>query len=91
MIENKTKSHHDTATASITSWWPTSEIWASSGYFTGYWSHAAETWFQRRLQRIKTGEAVPLTSNEWRRTLRHTASDSQKFFSNIERLSASRV
>ncbi|KAI0085724.1 hypothetical protein BDY19DRAFT_858991, partial [Irpex rosettiformis] len=53
-------------TASITSWWPTTELWASSGYPKGYWSHAAEIWFQRRLQRIKNGEAVPLTSNEWR-------------------------
>ncbi|KAI0094119.1 hypothetical protein BDY19DRAFT_866973, partial [Irpex rosettiformis] len=55
--------------AAITSWWPTSEIWASSGYATGYWSHAAEVWFQRRLARLKAGDAKPMSSNEWRNSL----------------------
>ncbi|KAI0085723.1 hypothetical protein BDY19DRAFT_896089 [Irpex rosettiformis] len=78
-------------TAAITSWWPTSEVWASSGYAVGYWSYAAESWFQQRLKRIRSGDAMPMNSAEWRNSLRHTVLDSRGFISNIEKLSAYRV
>ncbi|KAI0089375.1 hypothetical protein BDY19DRAFT_889682, partial [Irpex rosettiformis] len=59
-----------------------------SGYATGYWSHAAEVWFQRRLARLKAGDAKPMSSDEWRNSLCHTLSDSHKFIAGIEKLSA---
>ncbi|KAI0825474.1 hypothetical protein BC629DRAFT_1434124 [Irpex lacteus] len=88
-------SNHKTAGpashASITSWWPTDETWSTSGYGTGYWTHAAEVWFQRRLRMLKEGKAKAMTQNEWRKSLRHTLSDSDKFLQCIERLSSRRV
>ncbi|KAI0771725.1 hypothetical protein BC629DRAFT_1595493 [Irpex lacteus] len=79
------------ANVSITSWWPTDETWSTSGYGTGYWSHAAEIWFQRRLRMLREGKAKAMSQNEWRKSLRHTLSDSHKFIHGIEKLSASRL
>ncbi|KAI0086279.1 hypothetical protein BDY19DRAFT_895211 [Irpex rosettiformis] len=77
--------------ASITSWWPTQETWKDSGYNTGYWSHAAEVWYRRRIQLIEDGKAEPLTSNEWRNTLRHSKSDAKDLLEYVELLFAAKI
>ncbi|KAI0083198.1 hypothetical protein BDY19DRAFT_900679 [Irpex rosettiformis] len=77
--------------ASITSWWPSSEVWEDSGYALGYWSHGAEEWYQRRLKLIESGEASPLPSNGWRNSLRYTKSDSREVMLSIESLSQKKL
>ncbi len=77
--------------ASILSWWPTDDSWAVSGFASGYWSHDAEEWFQRRVRLIKEGKATPMTQRDWKRSLRHTFSDSHKFIAGVETLSADRT
>ncbi|KAI0083083.1 hypothetical protein BDY19DRAFT_998870 [Irpex rosettiformis] len=77
--------------ASISSWWPSSEIWEDSGYGMGYWSHGAEEWYQRRLKLIESGEASPLPSNGWRNSLRYTKSDSREVLQRIETLSVKKL
>lgn len=57
----------------------------------GYWTHAAEAWYQRRMKAIEAGDAVPYTSSEWRSHLRHTKTDSRDFLSRIEYLSEKRL
>ncbi|KAG1899886.1 uncharacterized protein F5891DRAFT_894264, partial [Suillus fuscotomentosus] len=42
---------------SIMSWWPTPQLWSSSGLDMGYWTHSAEQMFQLRLKMIRQGEA----------------------------------
>ena len=52
------------------SWFPTN-IWNTSGYNKGYWSWAAEEWYQDRLQEIACSPGTALlTGNGWRKKLK---------------------
>ena len=74
--------------ASITSWWPTEDVWRESGYYTGYWSHSAEQWYQRRLKQLEEGTAEAETSSRWRNILRYTKVNSRNLLSRVDTLSA---
>ncbi|KAE9386290.1 hypothetical protein BT96DRAFT_839466, partial [Gymnopus androsaceus JB14] len=50
----------------LKSWWPRPQAWKLSGLNTGYWSSDAEQWYQRHLEKIRSGEATIMTNNEWR-------------------------
>ncbi|KZP07029.1 hypothetical protein FIBSPDRAFT_763463 [Athelia psychrophila] len=52
------------------SWWPRHNAWVSGGLEMGYWSPTCETWFQRRLDSIRKGEARLRTATQWRSGLR---------------------
>ena len=52
------------------SWWPTEDLWAKSPFGErGYWSTAAEYWFQKRLQDLKDGKLKPRNASEWKKAL----------------------
>ncbi|KAK7025403.1 hypothetical protein VNI00_016040 [Paramarasmius palmivorus] len=54
------------------SWWPQPQAWSTSGLNTGYWSMAAERWFQNHEAKIKEGTAQPYTNAEWKKQLKFT-------------------
>jgi hypothetical protein len=54
---------------SIKSWWPLPEIFEKAEDL-GYWSSFNETWYQKRLDLIRKGKAVPLSKRAWREELR---------------------
>ncbi len=56
------------------SWWPKHSFWQSQvGFNQGYWTPAAEDWFQLRLKSIKEGKAELYQSKKWKRLLRFDA------------------
>ncbi|KZP07032.1 hypothetical protein FIBSPDRAFT_763446, partial [Athelia psychrophila] len=48
------------------SWWPRHNTWVSGSLEVGYWSPNCETWFQRRLDSIRKGEARLKSPAQWR-------------------------
>lgn len=55
---------------SIVFLWPTEYAWASSGLNIGEWSPECEAWYQTRLSSLRAGTAKPMSSTEWRSSLR---------------------
>lgn len=55
---------------SIVFLWPTEYAWASSGLNIGEWTHECEAWYQARLSSLRAGTASPMSSTEWRSSLR---------------------
>jgi hypothetical protein len=55
---------------SHSSWWPKHSVWMRSPMNVGYWSPAAEHWFQRRLDSIRCGSAHLKNSSEWNHSLK---------------------
>ncbi|KDQ49881.1 hypothetical protein JAAARDRAFT_142799, partial [Jaapia argillacea MUCL 33604] len=47
------------------SWWPKQSSWETSSFNTGFWSPAAESWFQKRLKEIRDGAAKVKSAGEW--------------------------
>ncbi|KAG2030708.1 hypothetical protein BDR03DRAFT_806538, partial [Suillus americanus] len=47
-------------------WWPSPQLWDSSGLDTGYWTLSCEQTFQGRLEKIRAGAASLLTTKKWR-------------------------
>lgn len=50
--------------------WPTEYAWAASGLNIGEWSSECEAWYQGRLASLRAGTARPMSSTEWRASLR---------------------
>ena len=40
----------------------------------GYWTPACETWYQKRVARINSGEARPVASQNWANLLKYERS-----------------
>lgn len=51
------------------SWWPKPNVWSSSPWDVGFWTPMAESWFQRRLAKMRAGEAGPCHVQQWRSSL----------------------
>ena len=54
----------------IKSWWPRAGVWNAAGINVDCWTHACEAWFLEHRNRILSGQAQPLSGNEWRAALR---------------------
>ena len=54
----------------LRSWWPTPELWDGSGLNFGRWTPWCESWFQKRLDKLRCGEGVLNNSREWKATIR---------------------
>ncbi|KAI0693672.1 hypothetical protein C8T65DRAFT_543504, partial [Cerioporus squamosus] len=54
------------------SWWPKPSLFVSSGFNTGIWNPWNKDWFQRHLQSIRDGNAMPKNADKWRSGLRLT-------------------
>lgn len=50
--------------------WPTEYAWSSSGLNIGEWSRECEAWYQARVASLQAGTAAPMSSTEWRSSLR---------------------
>ncbi|KAG2030696.1 hypothetical protein BDR03DRAFT_836128, partial [Suillus americanus] len=47
-------------------WWPSPQLWDSSGLDTEYWTLSCEQTFQGRLEKIHARAAALLTTKKWR-------------------------
>ncbi|KAG2336059.1 hypothetical protein BDR05DRAFT_835490, partial [Suillus weaverae] len=52
-------------------WWPSPQLWRTSGMDIGYWSLSCEHVFQTRLGKIRDGSASMLTTKKWRSDLKY--------------------
>lgn len=50
--------------------WPTEYAWLRSGLNIGEWSRECEAWYQTRLASLRAGTAKPLSSADWKSSLR---------------------
>jgi hypothetical protein len=66
------------------SWWPKQSTWLVGCEYAGYWTEACEKWFQRRLQDIINGTAVPKNAGEWRKELRKGSHNTPKLNKSYE-------
>jgi hypothetical protein len=51
------------------SWWPKPNAWEKCSLNIGQWTDKCETWFQIRLEKIRSGNAQLRTGQEWTRSL----------------------
>ena len=51
------------------SWWPKHSAWKTSGLNVGYWTPDCATWFQRRLEAIRSGTALLKNAAQWKRAM----------------------
>jgi len=56
------------------SWFPPANIWNFCGYNVGQWTEECEKWFQGHVSNIHSGKFQPLSSRDWRQTIRNTRS-----------------
>jgi hypothetical protein len=54
------------------SWFPPPNIWDTSGFSVGQWTHECEKWFQEHVSKIRSGTFQPLSSTDWRKKIRNT-------------------
>jgi hypothetical protein len=54
------------------SWFPPPNIWNWSGYNVGQWTEECEIWFQQHISKIHRGEFQPLSTKDWRASIRNT-------------------
>lgn len=47
------------------SWWPLPELWDSQNR-QPFWQERSELWFSNRLRELESGQALPLTTTQWR-------------------------
>ena len=52
------------------SWWPTPDVWNSSGFGVGYWTQTHENWFQSRRDAILKKDAQLNKKVVWRNVLK---------------------
>ena len=53
------------------SWWPQESIFQTSGLWIGYWTAQCETWYQKRLAKLKMNPNKELkTTTEWKDTIK---------------------
>ncbi|KAM6490052.1 hypothetical protein JOM56_014631 [Amanita muscaria] len=71
------------------SWWPQSNTWETCGYNLGYWTPDCETWYRKRWEEIRGGEAELHNATKWRSLLRRRAGLTKKFRDGIDVLSDS--
>ena len=51
------------------SWWPKMTAWEGNGLDFGYWNLTCETWFQKRLEKIKENPDALRTAKQWKNAL----------------------
>ena len=51
------------------SWWPKPNAWEKCSLNIGQWTDKCETWFQMRLEKIRSGHAKLKSAQEWTRSL----------------------
>ncbi|KAF8222568.1 hypothetical protein L208DRAFT_1088800, partial [Tricholoma matsutake] len=51
------------------SWWPKPNAWEKCSLNIGQWTDKYKTWFQIRLNKIRSGEAQLKNGQEWTRSL----------------------
>lgn len=52
------------------SWWPKPNAWEKSGLNVGYWSADCESWYQRRLENIRTSKVELRSGGGWKQAMR---------------------
>ncbi|KAK7029036.1 hypothetical protein VNI00_014746 [Paramarasmius palmivorus] len=65
------KKRDGTFTVTKKSWWPKPNSWRVSGLNVGYWSSAAEVWFQARLKQIESGSATLYNGRGWKDCIKY--------------------
>ncbi|KAG1853413.1 hypothetical protein F4604DRAFT_1933307 [Suillus subluteus] len=66
-------------------WWPSPQLWNSSGLDTGYWTLSCEQMFQGRLEKICARPAALLTTKKWRSDLKFYKKQTKKIHVRIEK------
>lgn len=54
------------------SWFPPPNIWISGGFNVGQWTEECEKWFKDHVSKIHNGTFQPLSSSDWRISIRNT-------------------
>ncbi|KAF8575666.1 hypothetical protein K439DRAFT_1303576, partial [Ramaria rubella] len=58
--------HCETSKFKDVSWWPKPTAWSASGLNVGYWSPAAEKWYQNQLVQIRNETAELYHAKKWK-------------------------
>ena len=54
------------------SWFPPPNVWNLCGLNVGQWTEECEIWFQQHVSNIHRGKFQPLSTKEWRGSIRNT-------------------